>query len=110
MKVVLLVLLVVLLVTGVKQSQLLVLRLSLEFDKRWKGMDEEEMIMLLKRVEEQEDGKINDRKEKARRRNEYWKEWRQIEEKREEIHVIEMDLGGAYQTSLGPHIFSIAPD
>ena len=73
-------------------------------------MDEEEMIMLLKRVEEQEDGKINDRKEKARRRNEYWKEWRQIEEKREEIHVIKMSLGGACQTSLGPHIFTTTPD
>ena len=25
-------------------------------------------------------------------------------------HVIKMSLGGACQTSLGPHIFTIAPD
>ena len=26
------------------------------------------------------------------------------------FHVIKMSLGGACQTSLGPHIFTIAPD
>ena len=37
--------------------------------ERWRGMDEEEMIMVLKKIEEQEVGQYNERKERAMMRN-----------------------------------------
>ena len=65
-----------------------------EESERWKGMDEEEMIEVMKKHEAQEKMETETKKEKAKRRKGHWKEWRKKESTKEKESQENKDFGG----------------
>ena len=60
--------------------------------EKWKNMEEEEMIQILRETEEKEETTRETRKERAQRRRKYWKEWRQ-EPRQQKVGEVEIREG-----------------